>query len=382
MHGAVVDHTVAEHSTLPRRLPTPAVNAALVAFSIFDAWIQVGTHDPVLLAFALVAAVALLLRHRLPLLTFVVTLPAVMVSDAIFAALVALYTLASLTRHRVLLGVCALAFTVCDSIKWPSASIDLSSTQGFVSLGYSAATAAAPVFLGQLVQTRRDLSLRLAEISEARDHERLLTAQSMLSQERAQLAREMHDVVSHQVSLIAVRAGALQVGTRDTEVRDAAATIRRLSVQTLDELRHMVSVLRASGGRPTELTPQPSVADLRRLVDSSGIDVEMCTELPDGLPAPVQRAIYRTVQEALTNVRKHAPGATATVRIRHEEGAVRVTVTNSAPTRPALPLPSAHYGLVGLRQRAALLGGTVTSGPTADGGYELHLELPAAGSAT
>lgn len=202
----------------------------------------------------------------------------------------------------------------------------------------------------------------------------------MLAKERAQLAREMHDVVSHQVSLIAVRAGALQVSTRDAEVKEAAATIRRLSVQTLDELRHMVSVLRASGGRLTELTPQPSLADLQRLVDSSGIEAELQTDLPDGLPPTVQRAIYRTVQEALTNVRKHAPGATATVHICHEGGAVRVTVTNTAPTRPALPLPSAHYGLVGLRQRAALLGGTVTSGPTADGGYGLRLELPAMGT--
>lgn len=99
--------------------------------------------------------------------------------------------------------------------------------------------------------------------------------------------------------------------------------------------------------------------------------------MSDDLPPTVQRAIYRTVQEALTNVRKHAPGTTATVRIRHEDGAVRATVTNTAPTRPPLPLPSAHHGLAGLGQRAALLGGTVTSGPTADGGYELDLELPA-----
>jgi signal transduction histidine kinase len=187
----------------------------------------------------------------------------------------------------------------------------------------------------------------------------------------------MHDVVSHQVSLIAVRAGALQVGSRDPGTRDAAATIRRLSVQTLEELRHMVSVLRASGSRPTELTPQPSLADLRRLVDSSGIEAELCTDLPDDLPPAVQRAVYRTVQEALTNARKHAPGATATIHVRHRGGTVHATVANTAPTRPALPLPGAHHGLVGLRQRAELLGGTVASGPTPDGGYALRLELPA-----
>ncbi|MGW1023792.1 sensor histidine kinase [Streptomyces sp. NPDC002577] len=364
-----------------RRLTALLPDAAFVAAALIDVWVNVDFAESLRIGCALTAASALLLRRRLPLLTFVLTMPSVMLSDAIFAALAALYTLSSLSRNRVLLAVCALALTLGDMTSFPSPNLDLFHPPTLITLVYTAATAVAPVFLGQLVQVRRDLSLRLAEISEARDHERLLTAQAVLAKERAQLAREMHDVVSHQVSLIAVRAGALQVGTRDAEAKEAAATIRRLSVQTLDELRHMVSVLRDSGGRLTELTPQPSLADLRRLVDGSGIEAELVTHLPASLPPTVQRAIYRTVQEALTNVRKHAPGATATVRIAHKRGAVRVTVTNSAPTRPPFPLPSARYGLVGLRQRAALLGGTVTSGPTSDGGYELCLELPAAGTA-
>ncbi|TLQ44088.1 sensor histidine kinase [Streptomyces marianii] len=368
-----------------RRVPPPVMDAALVGVALLDVWVNVTAAEPLRLGFALVAAFALALRRRVPLLVFLITLPAVALNDAIFAGLAALYTLASLSRRRILLAVCALAFTVSDMTSWPYPHFDPTNAATLITLGYTAATAAAPVFLGQLVQTRRDLSLRLAEISEARDHERLLTTQTVLAKERAQLAREMHDVVSHQVSLIAVRAGALQVGTRDPEVRDAAATIRRLSVQTLDELRHMVGVLRASGGRPAELTPQPSMADLQRLVDGSGIRAELHTgpwasgSGPDGLPPTVQRAVYRTVQEALTNVRKHAPGATATVRVGSDGGAVRVTVTNTAPTRPALPLPSAHYGLVSLRQRAELLGGTVDCGSTADGGYELRLELPVQG---
>jgi signal transduction histidine kinase len=365
---------------ISRRLQAPLLDAALVGASLLDVWVNVPIDEPLRLACALAAVFSLLLRRRLPLLTFLFTLPAVLFSDAVFAALAALYTLASLTRHRTLLALCAAAFTISDFTSWPSPNFDFAAASTLITLGYTAATAAAPVFLGQLVQARRDLSLRLAEISEARDHGRLLTAETVLAKERAQLAREMHDVVSHQVSLIAVRAGALQVGTRDAEVKEAAATIRRLSVQTLDELRYMVSVLRASGGRPTELTPQPSLADLERLVTNSGIEAELQADMPDDLPPTVQRAIYRTVQEALTNTRKHAPGSTATVRIRHEVGAVRATVTNTAPTRSPLPLPSSHHGLVGLRQRAALLGGTVTSGPTADGGYELRLELPSEGT--
>ncbi|MGW9027924.1 sensor histidine kinase [Streptomyces sp. NPDC055722] len=350
---------------------------ALVGAALLDVWIQVNLDQPTRMACALAAAWLLLLRRRLPLLTFVLTLPAVLVSDAIFASLAALYYLATVTRRRALLAVCALAYTLCDMTSWPSFRLGLWTTTALITLGYTAATAAAPVFLGQLVQAHRDLSLRLGEVFEARDHERQLAAQATLAKERAQLAREMHDVVSHQVSLIAVRAGALQVGTQDAEAKEAATTIRRLSVQTLDELRHMVNVLRDSQGIPTELTPQPSLTDLRRLIDGSGLDAALTTDLPGGLPPTVQRAVYRTVQEALTNVRKHAPGASATVCATCQSDTVRVTITNSAPTRPALPLPSAHYGLIGLQQRAALLGGTVTSGPTPEGGYELQLELPA-----
>jgi signal transduction histidine kinase len=364
----------------PGRLPALLLDALLVLIALADAWVHVDVEARPAMVCALLAALALALRRHRPLLTFALTLPAAMTTDAVFATTAALYTLSLIGRHRVLLGGCALAYAITDFLPWPWSSLkanDFTQANTLLHLTYTLATAAAPVFLGQLVQARRDLSQRLAEISEAREHERLLTAQSVLAQERAQLAREMHDVVSHQVSLIAVQAGALQVGSQDAGTRDAAATIRQLSVQTLEELRHMVSVLRASGSRPTELTPQPSLADLERLVESSGIDAELKTDLPDDLPPPLQRAVYRTVQEALTNVRKHAPGARATVHIRRANGTIHTTVANTAPTRPALPLPGAHHGLVGLRQRAELLGGTITSGPTPDGGYELNLELPA-----
>ncbi|MFH8800804.1 sensor histidine kinase [Streptomyces sp. NPDC017936] len=363
-----------------RAVPAPLLDAVLVLLALADTWSNVDAGQRAAMACALLAAFSLPLRRRLPFTTFVLTLPTALVTDAVLATLVALYTLSSISRHRVLLAGCALAYAVCDFLPWPWSSLrpaDLAGTHTLVQSVYAVATAAAPVFLGQLVQARRELSLRLAEITEAREHERLLAAQSVLARERAQLAREMHDVVSHQVSLIAVQAGALQVGSHDAETRQAASTIRRLSVQTLDELRHMVSVLRASGSRPTELTPQPSLADLQRLIDGSGIEAHLKTDLPEDLPPTIQRAIYRAVQEALTNVRKHAPGATVTICLHRTGGTIRTTVTNTAPTRPPLPLPGAHHGLTGLRQRAELLGGTITSGPTPDGGYELRLDLPA-----
>ncbi|MFF5537434.1 sensor histidine kinase [Streptomyces cinerochromogenes] len=362
---------------MTRRPPPLVLDGAAVTMALLDVWAHWDIDEPLRMACALAAAVALLLRRRLSLLTFLLTLPAVLLSDAVVACLAALYTLASLSRPGVMLVLCVPAFALSDTMSLPSPHFDPNSTRTLISFGYSTATAAAAVFLGQLVRTRRDLSLRLTEISEARDHQQLLTAQAVLARERAQLAREMHDVVSHQVSLIAVRAGALQVGARDADTKDAAATIRRLSVQTLDELRHMVGVLRASGGQPTELTPQPALNDIRRLADGCGIETELRMDLPEGLPATVQRAVYRTVQEALTNTRKHAPGATARIDLLHTDGSVRVRVTNTAPTQPPLPLPGAHHGLIGLRQRAELLGGTMTSGPTRDGGYEVCVVLPA-----
>jgi signal transduction histidine kinase len=186
----------------------------------------------------------------------------------------------------------------------------------------------------------------------------------------------MHDVVSHQVSLIAVRAGALQVSTTDPDTKDAASTIRRLSTDTLDELRHMVTLLRASGSLATGLTPQPTLAELERLIAHSGIEVRMDgSSVPTGIGAHAQRAIYRTVQEALTNVRKHAPGAAASVHIEQHDTDLTVTITNTRPTRPTVPLPSAQHGLLGIRERAELLGGTMEAGPTTDGGFRVRLSV-------
>ncbi|MGW4848388.1 sensor histidine kinase [Nocardia brasiliensis] len=322
-----------------------------------------------------IACAGLLLRRRFPLAAFLLTLPASLLLAVLAAPAIALYTLAERTRKRALLTAAALATAIAAAFPWPDTN-DYRTPDTLVSLVYSLAWAGAPVLLGQLMRTRRELSTRLSEIEAARDHERLLHAQAVLARERAQIGREMHDVVAHQVSLIAVSAGALQVATTDAAAAETARTIRRLSVDTLDELRHMVTLLRAAGGQGTELTPQPTLADLRKLLDSSGIQVEFSGDLPADLGAPAQRTIYRTVQEALTNVRKHAPGATADVRLWHDADQLGVTVTNTRPTRPAMRLPSSRHGLVGLGERAELLGGSFTAGPCADGGYRAELRLP------
>src|SRR5512143_356956 len=181
----------------------------------------------------------------------------------------------------------------------------------------------------------------------------------------------MHDVVSHWVSLIALQAGALRVTTRDGAARESASTIRELSVRTLEELRHMVGVLRVNGGPALELVPQPGLADITALVEGSGQDasVDLDGAATGRWPDVVERAAYRTVQEALTNITKHAPGARVTVHVAPWEQGLRVSVRNGPPSGQPTGLPGGRHGLTGLRERAELLGGTLRAGPTSDGGY-------------
>ncbi|THV38681.1 sensor histidine kinase [Glycomyces buryatensis] len=353
---------------------TDTAVVAVAAADLFTYWwLEPSWHT----ALGSLGVLALFARRRWPLVVFVLTLPGAYLVGQLAAALIALFTLAVGSHRRWLIRACAVALAGC--MFWP---VGMGFTVLFSDLwwpayaAYALAPAAAAAFLGQFVQARRELSARLEEITEAREHEQLMATQKVLSEERAQLAREMHDVVSHQVSLIAVRAGALQVSTGDAEAKEAAGTIRTLSVRTLDELRHMVNVLRAGGSGPTELAPQPTLAELADLVAGSGIETALRIGSHPDLDPPVERAIYRTVQESLTNVRKHAPGASAEVVLAHEAGSVTVTIANTAPTRDAMPLPSSRHGLLGLHQRAALLGGTLTWAATPDGGWKNTLTLP------
>ncbi len=244
-----------------------AVDVGLVVLAALDAWINLDDEaTPLMWACAALGSAGLLLRRRFPLAVFLLTLPMLLFMDVGVAPITALYTLAARTRNRPLLAGCALLNAAASTLAWPLTDTFAGDrTWTLIQFVYTLAMAFAPILCGQLMQSRRDVARRLVEVKEVREHERALYAQTVLARERAQLAREMHDVVSHQVSLIAVQAGVLQVATKDPDARDAARTIRTLSVNTLDELRHMVTLLRASGGKETELTPahprRPPAAD-------------------------------------------------------------------------------------------------------------------------
>jgi signal transduction histidine kinase len=347
------------------RLLKVLAEIGLLAVAAFDAWLSADNNWNTV-AYAALAVLALVFRRRWPVAAFLLTLPALFVSSSVVATVIALYAVAVRHSNKGLLVACGLAGSIADLFPWND--FEVLDANLVLDAVYAVMTAAAPLFLGQLVRSLRD-------IRQAREHERELDAQAVLARERNQLAREMHDVVSHQVSLIAVQAGALQVSTADPAAKGAAENIRRLSVDTLDELRHMVNLLRAAGSADTELAPQPTLSDLSTLLASSGIETRVVGTVPEVDP-PVQRTIYRTIQEALTNVRKHAPGSVATVEFERADGELSVTVANTPPSQPVLALPSARHGLVGLQERAALLGGTVSAGPTEDGGFRLRLRLP------
>ncbi|GAA2041511.1 histidine kinase [Agromyces tropicus] len=198
--------------------------------------------------------------------------------------------------------------------------------------------------------------------------------------ERERLARDLHDTVAHHVSAIAIQA---QAGTAVAAADpDAAASALRViegeATRTLDELRAIVRVLRVEDD--PELAPTPGIADVRRLAstDAAGLPVDVRVEGDaDGVPPAVAAAAFRIAQEAVTNARRHAHGATGVdVRLRVDDGGVRLDVRDDGATAASA---SPGFGLAGMRERAALLGGTVDAGPAAGGGWTVTAVLPRSG---
>jgi signal transduction histidine kinase len=370
---------------LVRRWPVPAwlVDLLLVAPALADALLNFPPPRDWRFWISAAAALVVLVRRRLPRTVLLLTLPGLYAGSALVAPMIAAYTVARSERPAWQKQLTLLLVVGGSFLPWPITALTRETLSDITQhLIYAVMLGTGPVVLGLLVRTREDLSERLAELAELRDTERMLYAKTVVAEERARIAREMHDVVSHQAGLIAVQAGALQVTTKDPQARETAATLRRLAVATLEELRSMILVLRAAGAGPTELVPQPRVADLPRLVAAAEVAATLRIEGHEPavrpLPEPVERAAYRTVQEALTNVRKHAPDAATEVLVLVEADCLRVTVRNAAPRRgaPTGELPGGHHGLVGLRERAGLLGGRITAEPTAVGGFEVALWLP------
>lgn len=239
-------------------------------------------------------------------------------------------------------------------------------------------TAAGPLLA--LYYSAREEALRaLRDRAERAERERDLLAEQARSEERARLAGEMHDVVTHRVSLMVLQAGALGITAADKATRQAAEELRAAGVQALDELRDLVGILRTA----PEDDHAPSISGLAELVAEStavGTPAELVQEGDPALASPVvARTAYRIVREALTNVRKHAPGARVDVRVSYDESQVRLSVRNTAvAVAPAngLAATGSGLGLESLRQRIELMHGTLYAGGTPDGGFCVQATMP------
>jgi signal transduction histidine kinase len=231
-------------------------------------------------------------------------------------------------------------------------------------------------FLGGYVRNRRE-ERRAAERAKQLEEQ----ARTAVDQERARLARELHDVISHNLSVVVVQAaGARAVGVGDPATLEK---IERSGRESLVEMRRLLGVLRREHEDDPRTAPQPGIAQLDALIHgvrAAGVDVEYQVDGDvAGLPAVLDLCAYRIVQESLTNVVKHAGPARATVTVRCDRRAITIDVLDDGVV-PASTGVGGH-GLVGMRERVAMFGGELTTGPRAGGGFAVHARLPWDGEA-
>ncbi|PAZ13468.1 histidine kinase [Streptomyces sp. SA15] len=289
--------------------------------------------------------------------------------------IVALYSVgrhADDQRWGPLAVVAAVAGLVIDGLLLNTPSGDL----------FGALVMSGAWYLGRRLRLRAERKARLVE-------DRAAEARRIVTEERTHIARELHDVVAHRVSMMTVQAGAARmVAAEDPQgALEAMAAVEEAGRQALDELRHLLGVLRPDSERDG-LGPQPGLADLPRLVAEvreAGLDVSVTNGIRGPVPARVDLSAYRIVQEALTNVLKHSGPRTHThVHLREESDGLTIEVLDDGHGATVQSMPAAHkgppgHGIVGMRERAHLLGGSLDAEPRPGGGFRLTARLPVKG---
>lgn len=329
----------------------------------------------------LCAVLTLWLRRRRPVaLAVIFQAGGIMSAGGLGFTAMALFNLAIHRPWRITVALTALHLTVV-SLLWrlePGTERDYWEGVTVLALLYVALIA-----LGMLIRSQRQLVLAAQERARQAEEGQRLRIEEARHHERERLAREMHDVLAHRISLLALHAGALEYrGNLPEAEQRAAQVIRECAHEALEELREVIRMLRG-GAEAGADRPQPTLTDLPELIEQSrqaGMRITLEEQVParPAVPDRIGRHAYRIVQEGLTNAGKHAPGAHVRVKVAAVPGeGVTVEVTNPLPVGTAVPaLPGAGAGLIGLRERVGLVGGRLEHGDTPDGDFRLHAWLP------
>ena len=297
--------------------------------------------------------------------------------ESFVAFVVALYSVGVHARPRA--GLVTLAIVVVTGVlAWIGVAMRVDGTfygDWFPGLAWSVGAWG----VGRVIRERNRRTLELERLTVELESERDARAQEAVTVERARIARELHDVVAHNISVMGVQAAAASriMQGDEPEVRNALAAIETTGRETVDEMRRMLGILRRSDDE-LALAPQPSLRDLGALVEqvkAAGLDVDARIEgEPRALPAGLDLSAFRIVQEALTNALRYAAPAHVEVVVRYLEDRIVLEVVDdgagSADSR------GTGNGLVGMRERVALFGGDLRAGKRAEGGWELHATLP------
>lgn len=358
---------------------------ALISVAQLEIWLTLETREAVVVAAATLMTASIALRRRAPLFTVSVSAAALaaqsLLTDAAEAPLaqfiaffVAVYSVAAhrALRSALLGGVVGLAAA------WIANAREHGSSAG--DYAFVAVLVAGPWLAGWALRDRRLREAALEELADALDREREEKARAAVAEERTRIARELHDIVSHSISVIAVQTQAVRRRLRlgqEREVEDLRA-VETTARQAMAEMRRLFGVLRANHDR-LSLAPQPGLGQLDRLVEqtrAAGLPVDLRVEGdPVALPPGVDLAAYRILQEALTNTRKHAGQARASVVVRYRDGDLELEVEDDGAGLARDGTDRGH-GLVGMRERVALYGGVLDTGDRPDGGFRVWARLP------
>ncbi|WP_436519989.1 sensor histidine kinase [Actinoplanes sp. HUAS TT8] len=330
-----------------------------------------------------IAGIGLWWRRRflLPLAIYCLVLSAFSVAGA-FTMFIVLLTVAVHCRFVVLAAYAT--GTVLTNVIFALARPD-QETGLWETLGWGIAIVVIIALWGMVVRARRELVVSWRDRAARAEAEQRLRVEQARVLERTRIAREMHDVLAHRISLLSLHAGALEFrpDAPPEEIAGAASVVRSTAHQALQDLRAVIGVLRTGqpGADPGPERPQPTLSALPDLVEEARaagdkVTLDVAVDLGE-VPAGIGRTAYRIVQEGLTNARKHVPGAIVRVRLGGASGAgLTIEVANPLPLAvPSRPIPGTGVGLVGLTERATLAGGRLSHGPAA-GDFRLEAWLP------